>query len=38
MAKNKENNLKIMQMTGDIMDGGNTPIRNQDILLIDTSY
>lgn len=32
-----ENNLKIMQMTGDIMDGGNTPIRNQDILLIDTS-
>ena len=24
-------------MTGDIVDGGNTPIRNQDILLIDTS-
>lgn len=32
-----EKNLKIMQMTGDIMDGGSTPIKNQDILVIDTS-
>lgn len=32
-----EKNLKIMQMIGDIMDGGSTPIKNQDILVIDTS-
>ena len=32
-----EDDLRIMQMTGDIMDGGDSPIRNQDMLIIDTT-
>ncbi len=35
--KRDEKNLRIMQMTGDIMDGGDTPIKNQAMLVIDTS-
>ncbi len=35
--KRDEKNLRIMQMTGDLMAGGDTPIKNQDMLIIDTS-
>lgn len=33
--KKNENDLRIMQMTGDSMDGGIEPIRNQDMLVLD---
>ena len=32
-----EKNLRVMQMPGDVMFGGDTPIKNQDILIVDTS-
>ncbi|MCD7779826.1 MAG: hypothetical protein LUH05_04060 [Candidatus Gastranaerophilales bacterium] len=32
-----ENTLKLISMPGDCMDGGETPIKNGDLLLIDTS-
>lgn len=35
--KRKEQDLRILQMTGDTMDGGYIPIKNQDMLIIDTT-
>ena len=35
--KKNEKDLRIIQMAGDLMDGGEEPIKDQDILIIDTS-
>lgn len=35
--KKNEKDLRIIQMTGDCMDGSDTPIKNQDMLIIDIS-